>query len=316
VSGSKRSRDGDHDKTIELTHSAIASLDKLRQQQTEVQPRLVAIAGPALGKYFDLGEETIIGRSSEAQVVIVDDGISRQHAKIEHRGADHVLYDLGSTNGVFVNGKRVQKQVLVDGDRIRCGSTTVLKFSLQDALEENFQKQMYDSAVRDPLTGVYNKRHFQDSMTTEFAFHSRHDTELSVVMIDVDHFKRVNDTHGHLAGDYVLKIVAKVIGHSLRTEDILCRYGGEEFGVILRSTGAEQALVVAERIRKAVAAQAFEFEDKKIPVTASLGVSTLRKANFPSAQALVRAADEYLYAAKQAGRDRTMTAATAKKIRS
>lgn len=298
----------DLDKTIELSRSTIASLGDLRHRNERARPTLLAIAGPALGKMFEVGEEMVIGRSHEASIVIIDDGISRRHCKLIRRREGHVLLDMDSTNGVFVNGKRVREQVLQPGDRIRVGSTTILKFSLQDALEESFQKRMYDSAVRDALTGTYNKRYFQDSISNEFAYFARHNLQMSVVMLDIDHFKKINDTYGHPAGDYVLKIVAKLIAQGLRTEDILCRYGGEEFAIILRSTDVQQAVLVAERIRKSIAASTFVFEGAKIPITISLGVATLVNGNFSSPEHLVKAADKFLYLAKESGRNRTACA--------
>jgi diguanylate cyclase (GGDEF)-like protein len=250
----------------------------------------------------------VIGRSHEVDITLVDDGISRKHATIEKDGDVWRIRDLGSTNGLFINGNRVDTQNLADGDHIRVGSTTILKYSLQDSVEEDFQRRMYDSAVRDGLTEVFNKRYFRDCLASEFSYYLRHDRQLSVLMLDIDHFKKCNDTYGHIAGDYILKNVAKVIAKDLRTEDILCRYGGEEFAVIMRSTGAGEALVAAERIRHAVAAHAFSYEGKEIKITVSIGVATLQQGNYPTAQHLVRAADKYLYAAKEAGRNRTACA--------
>ena len=250
----------------------------------------------------------VLGRSPDADIVLVDDGISRRHAQVIREGDRFRVSDLGSTNGIYINGDKNDRYLLEDGDRLGIGSSTVLKFSLQDALEENFQRRMYDSAVRDALTGVHNKRYFADCLATEFAFHRRHQRELSVIMLDIDHFKRINDTHGHVCGDHVLKELAGLANRLLRSEDTLCRYGGEEFGGILRATGADKALQVAERVRKAIAKAVFTHEGIRVPVTLSIGIATFTGANFANEADLLRTADKYLYAAKEAGRNRTACA--------
>ncbi len=299
--------ESDLDKTVELSRSAVAKLGALRAQGP--RPYLLAIGGPASGQMFNLPDKIVtLGRSHQATITLVDDGISRKHAQIAPKALSWELKDLNSTNGVYLNGERTKEALLEDGDQIRIGSNTILKFSLQDGLEEDFQRKMYDQAVRDSLTDIFNKRYFIDSLTTEFAYYSRHNLALSVVMLDIDFFKKVNDTYGHVAGDYVLKVVAKLIGKSLRTEDILCRYGGEEFAIILRSTDANEALLVCERIRKAIAAYGFDHDGRDIAITVSMGIATLRDTNFQTAQDLVKEADKYLYKAKEAGRNRSACA--------
>ena len=308
--GKSKGRRLDFDKTVELTRSAlhrIADLAGPRQQ-----PVLLAIAGPALGRTFTLSDEPMtIGRSHDADIVVVDDGISRRHAVIGRDENDaYYVKDLGSTNGLFINGDRIVQGQIRDGDKIRVGSSTVLKFSVQDTLEEAFQRKMYDSAVRDAMTDTFNKRYFRESLSTDFAYHTRHGTPLSVMMLDIDHFKKINDTHGHTAGDHVLKEVAKTIGRMLRAEDILCRYGGEEFAVIFRGTDLDTAGAVGERIRQAVADGEYTYEGTRIPVTLSIGVATLAGSNTRTADLLVKAADEALYDAKRGGRNRTVRAPT------
>ncbi|MBN2359567.1 MAG: diguanylate cyclase [Deltaproteobacteria bacterium] len=267
---------------------------------------LIVISGRAVGKMYPVAaREMVIGRAPECDVFIDDDGVSRRHAKMVPTIEGTRLVDLGSTNGTFANNQRVDSQLLTDGDRIQIGSTTILKFSYQDDVEENFQKQLYNSATRDPLTGAYNKGFFAERLKTEFAFSSRHDNRLSLLLFDLDFFKKVNDTHGHLAGDEVLRKIATIVTGQLRTEDTFARYGGEEFAVVLRDTDAERAFLIAERIRRAVESFQFVFENKTIPLTISLGVATLCNNNFPTVRDLVQAADEFLYRAKRNGRNRT-----------
>src|SRR5262249_14489248 len=157
------------------------------------------------------------------EVRLIDDGISRKHARVNQEGARVTIEDLQSSNGTYVNGEPVTVSELHDGDKIRLGSTTVLKFSYHDHLDESFQQQMYDAALRDPLTRAFNKKYFIDRLETELAYARRHRQPVSLVMIDVDFFKRVNDTYGHIAGDYVLTRLSRIAVSAVRTEDVFAR---------------------------------------------------------------------------------------------
>lgn len=269
---------------------------------------LIVISGRSVGRMYKLsasGSETSIGRTPDADVFIDDEGVSRRHAKIAYDSGSVRLIDLGSTNGTFANGQKVDTRLLKDGDRIQIGSTTILKFSYQDDIEEQFQKQLYDSATRDGLTGCFNKKHFAERLRTEFSFSARHHTFLTLILFDIDHFKNVNDTYGHLAGDEVLRRLSAVVHKQLRTEDTFARYGGEEFAVILRETDDERGFIIAERIRRAVETESFEYDGQVLPVTISLGVATLHGNNYPSVREMVQTADEFLYKAKRGGRNRS-----------
>src|SRR5216683_5920077 len=249
--------------------------------------------------------EVVMGRSTEAEFQIEDDGISRKHAKVLADGTGGFrLMDLGSTNGTFLNGSRVDMAPLKDGDKIQIGSNTVLKFSLQDQLDEQYQRSIYESATRDGLTRVFNKKYMLDSLRKEFAYCLRHRIPLSLAMFDVDHFKKVNDTYGHQAGDYVLARIAQRINETIRTEDVFSRYGGEEFAIMLRETVEEQAYVAAERCRRIVDLTDFNFGGTPIKVTISVGIATLLDSDFSNPEDLIAAADRYLYRAKKAGRNR------------
>ena len=203
---------------------------------------------------------------------------------------------------------RVDRHLLIDGDKVQLGSSTILKFSFQDEVEERAQRQIYEMATRDGLTSAYNKKYFADQLKTDFAFYFRHLQPLSLILFDIDFFKKLNDGFGHQAGDYVLKSLAAIVAKALRTEDIFARYGGEEFGIILRDTDSERAFLICERIRRGIENFQFIYEGKRLPVTISLGVATLQKENYPSPKSLVKAADEFLYAAKHKGRNRTESA--------
>jgi two-component system cell cycle response regulator len=267
---------------------------------------LTVVNGTSLGKMFKLsGKEMVIGRSSEADIQITDDGVSRRHAKVVMRPDGTVqLIDLGSTNGTFFEGNRVDVQPLHNGDKIQIGSTVILKFSYQDSLDEKAQKDLYESAVRDPMTRIYNKKFFADTYRKDFSYCLRHRVPLTVVIFDVDFFKKVNDTFGHAAGDFVLIKLAQTVQDAIRTEDVFARYGGEEFVLLLRECEEDKGFIFCERIRRKVEATVFSFEGKKIPVTVSLGLATLSDAVYPGPDEMMAAADKYLYRAKQSGRNR------------
>jgi diguanylate cyclase (GGDEF)-like protein len=249
-------------------------------------------------------DKTIIGRGQKAQVRLLDDGISREHAQVVVEGNKIYLEDLGSTNGTFCNGLKVDRRELSDGDKILVGSTTILKFTYHDNLDEIFQKQMYESALRDGLTKAFNKKYFTDRLESELTFALRHESPLVLVMFDIDHFKKVNDTHGHQAGDLVLSELSTLLTGALRAEDVFARYGGEEFAVICRGTDLTQASIVGERMRKAVEKHRFVYEGTPIPVTISVGIAGLPDPAVKDATDLVARADKALYQSKHGGRNR------------
>src|SRR5579863_10604558 len=173
---------------------------------------LVVLAGASVGEMYKIDHDrTIIGRGQKAEVRLLDDGISREHAKVVVEGNKIFLEDMGSTNGTFCNGLKVDRKELADGDKILVGSTTILKFTYHDYLDEVFQRQMYESALRDGLTKVFNKKYFTDYLEKEFAYAARHGAPLSLIFLDIDHFKRINDTHGHPAGDFVLSELSQIM---------------------------------------------------------------------------------------------------------
>ncbi|MDQ3262651.1 MAG: GGDEF domain-containing protein [Myxococcota bacterium] len=286
-------------------HSVQDLLGKARQQNAYLIV-ISAKSAATVGRMFKLDKpEVVLGRSADATLQVEDDGISRKHAKLVLAATgEYQLVDLGSTNGTFLNGTRVEIAELTDGDKIQLGSNTVLKFSIQDQLEEQYQKSIYESATRDGLTRIFNKKYFLDTIRKEFAFCVRHRVALSLLMFDVDHFKKINDTYGHQAGDYVLTKIAQRISDTVRVEDVFARYGGEEFSLMLRESSEEKAFQCAERCRKAIDIADFSFGGIPIKVTISLGVATLLDSDFVQPEDLIAAADKYLYRAKRAGRNR------------
>ena len=266
---------------------------------------VVVLAGDRMGEMFPIeGPRTTIGRGLKADVRINDEGISRTHAVVEYRDGRYVLCDAGSTNGTYANGERIEEHVLVEGDKIQIGASSVLKFTFHDELDEDFQRKLYESALRDRVTGVFNRSYFNNRLESDVAFALRHGKPLALVMIDIDHFKRVNDTYGHPAGDALLRDFAARVHATTRSEDVFARYGGEEFALICRDVDARKALRAAERILRTITKEPFDVGGTRLPVTASLGVADLGQLHQPSAEQLVRAADAALYRAKADGRAR------------
>jgi two-component system cell cycle response regulator len=302
MSGDPTDDEPDEDRT------AIGDLTAIKVGNRRDRAHLIVLAGGSLGQMFRVEKtETVIGRAADAGIRLEDDGVSRRHARIVQRAGEVWIEDLESANGTFVNEGRVNRQVLRDGDKIQMGSTTILKFTYGDELEEAFQQKMYDAALHDGLTGAFNKRHFLDRLPTEVAYARRHKTPLTLLMFDVDHFKQVNDRHGHVAGDYVLQTIASIVTGTLRTEDIFARYGGEEFAVLCRSATLEKGSVLAERLRAKVETHLFNHHGDRIAVTISLGVAAF--VDHPDAQTqLISEADAALYRAKRAGRNRVVSA--------
>jgi two-component system cell cycle response regulator len=289
----------------------VANLGELQQElRARVQrdrAYLIVLAGGNVGEMYRLEEgETFLGRGQTVTVKLMDDGISRKHARIFQSGGEVIIEDLQSSNGTIVNGAPVSTQLLKDGDKIRLGSTTILKFTYNDQLDESFQQQMYEAALRDGLTKAFNKKYFLDRLETEIAYARRHQAHLSLLMFDVDHFKQVNDVHGHLAGDYVLAKLARVAITTVRTEDVFARYGGEEFAVICRGVPLSSAGILGERLRAVVETTAFEYEGKRMPVTISVGVAGHPEVPVETVAELIAAADQALYEAKRGGRNRVL----------
>lgn len=269
---------------------------------------LTVVAGPNVGEMFRVGKGGDAGRAMEAQFRLTDTEMSRRHARFIARDGRVFVEDLNSTNGTFVNGNRVQLQSLNDGDKVQVGTQTILRFSYQDDLDEEFQRRLVESALRDGLTKAFNKTYFQERLASELAYAQRHDVPLSLLLMDLDHFKRVNDGHGHLAGDHVLSSFAQIVFDTIRREDVFARYGGEEFAIISRGIDLEGSRVFGERLRELVELHAFEFNGARIPVTVSIGVATFPDVSALEPDDMVQAADRALYQSKAMGRNRVTAA--------
>lgn len=269
-------------------------------------PCLTQLSGVGSGQVFDLSKQSLkIGRDRSCHIWIEDPHISRLHATVTHNGEETSIKDEGSTNGVFVNGKKIHECSLKNGDRVQIGTRLFFKYSLEFADYQKVQNQKYQHANCDSVTKLYNRRFFTDIISKEFSYSKRTKNPLSLLMVDIDHFKKINDLHGHLVGDQILAKVGDLIKNSVRHENIACRYGGEEFAIILRSTGPLAAEQVAERIRKSIEESAMVSGTISINITVSIGIATYDHSNFQTFEELVKFADELLYESKLNGRNRT-----------
>jgi diguanylate cyclase (GGDEF)-like protein len=270
---------------------------------------LIMVSGGIPGSMLRLAAEgTQLGRSSENTFQFREISVSRHHAAlaVDPQGVVR-LTDLGSTNGTFINERRIAAQApvrLKDGDRIRLGQAVVLKFVRLDPCEEEFQRQMFERTVRDDLTGLFNRAYFLNQVGPLAEQSAVRGLGVAILMLDVDHFKRVNDRFGHDAGDQVLREVASVLREATRSEDLVARYGGEEFVLALPVVAPDQATERAERIREALAERRIRAGGASLQVTASLGLAFAPADRVCSISALITAADRCLYRAKALGRDR------------
>ncbi len=250
-----------------------------------------------------LGPATVIGREQTADVCIHSDSVSRNHAKIEQlTTGGYRLTDLDSTNGTFVNDVRVREWDIEPGDVVRCGGA-ILKVLPADDLEAKYHEVAYMMMTRDSLTGVSNRQFFEDALSRELARSARYGSTLCLLMMDLDHFKAVNDLHGHLAGDDVLREFARRTETILRNECIFARIGGEEFAIIVQQADLEHAKAVAERIRVATSSKKFRCGESQLAVSVSIGIAVTNGEEKLAIADFMKMADDSLYEAKRRGRD-------------
>lgn len=252
-----------------------------------------------------LGQEAVlVGRDAHCTLPLHDDSVSRRHALIEPHGDSHLISDLGSTNGTYVNEQQVQGAYLLQaGDRIRFGSQ-IFKYLSADKVEAQYHEVVFKLMTTDGLTSVQNKRSFLETLDRELHQSRRAGSPLCLALMDLDKFKSVNDTHGHLAGDAVLVEFARRVKSILRSGDLLARYGGEEFAMLMTRTTLADAVTVAERVRQITQSSPAVFEGHEISFTVSIGLSCTVDQPDWSADNLIAEADEQLYAAKNSGRNK------------
>lgn len=264
-------------------------------------------SGPSRGRRYPLlaTAAVVIGRGQDCAIHIDDNSVSRKHARVEPTPHGYAAEDLGSTNGTFVNDQPIERQVLGDGDYLRVGNC-IYRFLAGGNIEAEYHEEIYRLAIIDGLTDIPNKRYMTEFLTRELSRSIRHKRPIAVCLFDIDRFKTINDDRGHLCGDYVLRELAYRLKTVIRAEELLARYGGEEFAVVLPEATLEDALRVGERIRSIVESTIFRFDDLNVPVTVSVGVAAVKDGEEISADALVELADNRLYDAKRAGRNRVV----------
>jgi diguanylate cyclase (GGDEF)-like protein len=271
------------------------------------RPYLLVMAGPQIGQMvlLERGREQVLGRGAGSEIVIRDAGVSRRHATLFAAADGARLRDLGSQNGTWVDGVRVSDCRLQDGQRIQVGIDTTLKFCLSDELEIEYQRRLAEGSLHEPLTGLFNQRHFRDRLHAELAAVQRHSRALSLLLLDVDGFDRVSAAHGRTAGDEALKMVAHVMQGAVRREDVLARLGGEDFAVLARETPLAGGRALGERIRKAVERSRVSYRGEELALTVSVGVAVV--ASLPTFEpgksdaALMDAAEAALEEARRSG---------------
>ena len=297
-----------NDATQTVTHR----LDRRKPNEPEgrrPEPTLIVIAHPlreVLGSRVELVEqdEVSLGRGPEAEVFLGDvSSLSRLHAAIAWQVDEVTIRDLGSTNGTFVNDLRIEEPVaLRNGDRIQLGAVH-LKFLRQPDVERAYHEAMYELAWTDGLTDLANRRRFEEELPRELARSSRYERPFSLILIDIDRFKAINDTFGHVAGDMVLKRIAQLCAREARREQCVARLGGDEFAILCPETSAEGATVYARRIRDRLAEIPFEWDGQPMEVSVSIGLAEAA-GDVGTAREVYAAADRALYRAKGEGRDR------------
>lgn len=260
--------------------------------------------GMGMGSRHTLSDKPLmVGRDKDCDICLDDSSISRRHAEIRPGMSGHYVIDQQSTNGTFINDRPASLRQLKDGDYLRFANW-IFRYLTGNNVEAEYHEEIYRLTIIDALTGAHNKRALLEFLERELARSLRHERPLALVMFDIDHFKSINDNAGHLAGDHILRELAQRVRLAVNQEDLLARYGGEEFVVVLPESTLDKARELAERLRRAVEQQAFEYNGAIFPVTISLGVVTIDARTPTTAEELVRRADEKLYQAKNAGRNR------------
>jgi diguanylate cyclase (GGDEF)-like protein len=282
----------------------ITAISKISAKVTHGPTALVIIYGIDLGKQFRLTEQQYtIGRSSKSSIVLEQDEVSRIHATVVREADGYIVRDNGSTNGTFVNDEAVKERLLKDGDLIKIGRT-IFKYLAGGNLEAQYHEEIYRMTTTDGLTQIYNARFFREALEREVDRAQRYERKLSLALLDLDHFKQVNDQFGHLAGDYVLHECALLMRPNVRRHDVLARYGGDEFALILPEIEHDDAETVIDKLRNLINSHHFEFDGALLPVALSAGVASLRR-DIKDATQLFEEADDRLYHAKASGRNRT-----------
>lgn len=283
------------------------------QNAENTPPSIVVLIGPPgyTGKQWPLTQaETIAGRSVECSIFIDDRSLSRNHCRFILVGHEVAVVDMGSTNKTAVNGMTLlplSPMVLKNNDQIKTGNV-VFKYLERGSLEAMSTQEVHERVAKDVLTGAYTKAELLQRAPELIKRSETLGDPLSVIVFDIDYFKKINDTFGHPGGDYILKELGRVVGTKLvRSQDYFARFGGEEFVILLLGSNSKQAMDVAERIRQTVQSHSFIYEGTQVPVTISLGVAE-RFSTEKVWDILFDRADKALYQSKKTGRNKVTLA--------
>lgn len=260
--------------------------------------------GPGMGVRYALSEKPfVIGRGDGCDIRVDEHSVSRQHARIQPGADGFYAVDLQSTNGTYVNDMPASMCKLKDGDYLRVGNC-IYRFLASGNVEAQYHEEIYRLMIIDALTEIPNKRYLMEFLDRELARTMRYQRPLSLVMIDLDRFKIVNDDLGHLAGDFTLREVAACLRGAIRKDELFARYGGEEFAIVLPEATRDATRILAERLRTLVERHHFQYEGRPYAVTISLGLATTLGQEQVTPLDMIRQADENLYQAKRDGRNR------------
>ena len=243
-----------------------------------------------------------LGRDALCDVELADDFASRVHAVLEQVGDGWCLTDRGSLNGTIVNDERVEEHNLVSGDQIHIGNH-IFKFLSSDHVEAQYHEAVYEMMTLDALTETFNRRYFEDMLRRELLRAERHSRPLSLMMLDIDYFKMVNDRFGHLVGDEVLRTLGGRFRSRVRDDEVLARIGGEEFALALPEVTLDRSVKVAEEFRQLTCESPVETSRGPVKVTVSVGVALFDGKTSLSSDELMEQADCKLYEAKRNGRN-------------
>ncbi len=301
----------DNEDTNEIAEKTVIASDTTLKKQMlpadSAPPVIVILMGPAgyQGKQWAITDGFVVGRAVESHVFIDDKSLSRSHARLDMKNSEVTIVDLGSTNKTVVNGLILAPMapcILKNNDQIKTGNV-IFKFLERGNIEAITAQALFEKANRDALTGIYSKGALLERGPEAIKRSEVLNEPLSVMVFDIDHFKKINDSHGHPCGDYVLRELCKAVNKLVRSNDFFARYGGEEFVLILSGTPNKIAGEIAERVRLTIQTHEFEFENKKIPVTVSIGI-TSKQATESDWAVIFDRADKALFVSKQNGRNR------------